>query len=123
MDAVARLHIAALGVAGDGILQHLGAVQELPVLLLAHFDERFVVLVHLGLGQALVGVLLPDGRDGVDDDVHAGVGGDDGLDAGPVVFDEVRGLIAGVQVVRAEGQDDPARLQFRHGLGHRDVAG
>lgn len=42
---------------------------------------------------------------------------------GPVVFDEVRGLIAGVQVVRAEGQDDPARLQFRHGLGHRDVAG
>ena len=22
------------------------------------------------------------------------------------------------QVVRAEGQDDPARLQFRHGLGH-----
>ena len=123
MDAVARLHIAALGVAGDGILQHLGTVQELPALLLAHFDERFVVLVHLGLGQALVGVLLPDGRDGVDDDVHAGVGGDDGLDAGLVVFDEVRGLIAGVQVVRAEGQDDPARLQFRHGLGHCDVAG
>ena len=72
MNAVARLYIAALGVAGDGILQHLGAVQELPVLLLAHFDERLVVLVHLGLGQALVGVLLPDGRDGVDDDVHAG---------------------------------------------------
>ena len=68
-------------------------------------------------------MLLPDGRDGVDDDVHAGVGGDDGLDAGLVVFDEVRGLIAGVQVVRAEGQDDPARLQFRHGLGHCDVAG
>ena len=110
MDAVARLYITALGVAGDGILQHLGAVQEFPALLLAHFDERFVVLVHLGLGQALVGVLLPDGRDGVDDDVHAGVGGDDGLDAGLVVFNEVRGLIAGVQVVRAEGQDDPARL-------------
>ena len=122
VDSVARLHIAALGVAGGGVLQYLGAVQELPALLLAHFHQGLVVLVHLGLGQALVGVLLPDGRDGVDEDIHAGVGRNNGLDARLIILDEIRCFVAGIQVVGAKSQNDPAGLQFCHRLGHCHIA-
>ena len=62
-------------------------------------------------------MLLADRRDRVDDDVRAGVGGDDRLNAGLVVFDEIGGLVAGVQIVRAEGQDDPAGLQLATAWG------
>ena len=123
VDAVARLHIAGLGVAGGAVLEGLGAVQKLPALFLAHLHESLVEFVYLCLGKALVGMLLADRRDCVDDDVRAGVGGDDRLNAGLVVFDEIGGLVAGVQIVRAEGQDDPAGLQLGHGLRHRQVAG
>ena len=123
VDAVARLHIAAFGVAGGGVLQHLGTVQKFPALVLTHLDKGFVVLIYLRLGQALVGVLLPDGWNRVDDNIHAGVGGHDGLNAGLVVLDEIRRLVTGVQVIGAEGQQHPARLQLGHGLRHRDVAG
>ena len=122
MDAVAGLHIAALGVAGGGVLQHLGAVQELPALFFAHFDEGLVVLVHLGLGQALVGVLLPQRRNGVDDDVRTGVRLDDALNACLVVFDKISRLVAGAEVVGAKGDDDPLGLHACHSLGHGDVA-
>ena len=123
MDAVAGLHITALGVAGGGILEHLGAVEEFPPLFLAHLDQRFVVLVHLRLGQVLVGVRLPQRRDGVDDDVHAGVGFDDALDAFLVVFHEILRRVAGAQVIGAEGQNDPPGLHQRHRLGHGDIIG
>ena len=122
VDAIARLHIAALGVAGGGILEHLGTVEELPALLLAHFDKGLVVLVHLGLGQALVGVLLPQRRDGVDDNIHTGVGFDNALDAGLVIFDKVSRLIAGAQIVGAKRDDDPFGLHARHGFGHRNIS-
>ena len=123
VDAVAGLHISALGVAGGGILEYLGTVEELPALFLAHLHQGFVVLIHLALGQVLVGVHLPQRRDGIDDDVHAGIGIHDGLDALLVGFHEAVRRIAGAQVVGAEGQDHPLGLHHRHRLGHRHIAG
>ena len=49
VDAVARLHIASLGVAGGAVLEGLGAVQKLPALFLAHLHESLVEFVHLCL--------------------------------------------------------------------------
>ena len=123
VDAVAALHIAALGVTGRGVLEHLGTVEELPAVVLAHLDDGLVVFVHLGLGQALVGMLLAQGRDGVDDDVHAGIGFLHGLDALLIAFDKVLGAVGGAQVVGAEGDNDPLGLHDGHGFGHGLVTG
>ena len=122
MDAVAALHIAAPGIAGGGILEDLGAVEELPVVFLAHLHQGLVVLVQLALGQAGIGVLLAQRRDGVHDDIHAGIGLHNGADTRSVVFGKAGRRIAGVQVVGAEGQDDPAGLHEGHRLRHGLVA-
>ena len=123
VDAVAALHIARLRVASGLVLEGLGAVQKLPVLLLAHLHQRLVELVHLRLGQRLVGMALAQRRDGVDDDVHAGIRLHDALDAGLIVGDEFFGAGAGAKVVGAEGEHHPFGLHQRHRLRHRLVAG
>ena len=123
MDAVAGFHIAALGVSGGRILQHFGTVEELPVVFLAHLHDGLVVFVHLGLGQAFVGMLLAQRRNGVDDDVHAGIGFLHRLDALFIACNKIVGAVGRAQIVGAEGDDDPPGLHDGHRFGHGLVAG
>ena len=120
VDAVALDHIAVPGVAGLGVLEDLGAVQKLPVMGLAHLHDGLVELVDLGLGQVFPGVLPPDGRDRVDDDIDAGVSLLHRLDARLILRNKALGGQRGGQVVGAEGDDHAARLhegdRFRHCL-------
>ncbi len=89
---------------------------------MAHLHDGLVELVHLGLGQRLVGVLLAQRRDGVDDDIHTGVGRLDRLNARLIILNKFGGGEVGVQVVGAEGQDDPAGLHQSHRLRHGHIA-
>ena len=123
VDAVACFHIPALGIAGIRVLEGFGAVEEFPSVFFAHCHKAGVVFVNLGLGQALVRVLLAERRDRVDNDIDTWVGFDNGLDALLIVGDEVFGAVARRKVVCAKGQDHPLRLHQRNSFGHRLVIG
>ena len=66
---------------------------------------------------------LPQRRDRVDDDVDAGVGFGNGLEAFLVFLHKRRRRAVGVEVVGAERHDDAAGLHQGDGLRHRLVAG
>ena len=121
VDAVAA-HIAAFGIAGGAVLQHLGTVQELPVVILAHLYQGFVVFIHLGLGQVLVGMLLAQRRNGVHNDIHTGVSILHSLDALGIVADKAGSAVIGAQIIGAKGQDHAAGLHQGNGFRHRLVA-
>ena len=118
MNAIAGNNIAIFGVARIGVLQYLGAIQIFPTVALAHLNKAGVVFVDLGLGQALVRMLLAERRDRVDDDIDPRVGFDDREDPLLIVFDKFFGTIARREVVGTEGQDNPLRLHYCNGLRH-----
>ena len=64
-----RERVVGLGPAGRFVAQHLGAVQELVAVFLAHFDQRGIVGVHLGHRQVGVLALAVQRRDGADNDI------------------------------------------------------
>ena len=123
VDAVTGFHVAALGITGGGIFEDFCAVQELPVVFLAHFHQRFVVLIHLGLGQILVGMHLAQRRDGVDDDIHAGIGFHNALDAFLVIFHKTIRRVIRAQIVGTEGQNHALGLHQGNRFGHGNVVG
>ena len=103
--------------AGGGVLEDLGAVQELDPQVLAHGQQGHVEVVDLFLGGGgVVGVILGHRRDGVDNDVGVGIAGLDLLDQLGVIADE--GLDLHPVVVGAQGDDHPAGLHHCHRLGH-----
>ena len=103
--------------AGGGILQHLGAVEELDAQVLAHGQQGHVEVIDLLLRDGgIVGVVLGDRRNGVDNDVGIRIAGLDILDQLRIIADE--GLHFHGVVVGAQGDDHTAGLHHRHGLGH-----
>ena len=116
MDVPVDIIIAQSKTAG-GILEHLGAVEELDPQVLAHGQQGHVEVVDLFLGGGgVVGVILGHRRDGVDNDVGVGIAGLDLLDQLGVIADE--GLDLHPVVVGAQGDDHPAGLHHGHRLRH-----
>ena len=113
-----RQGIVLFGPAGVRVFQHLGAVQKLKAVFLAHFGQGGVVGVHLHHVQVLVFALFVQRRDGVDDDVGVGPGLPDGFQPFQVGLDKaVRvGGLAG-QVVGAKADDDALGLEHGHRVG------
>ena len=95
VDTITAQHIAAFGIASGAVLQHLGAVQELPAVILAHLHQGFVVFIYLGLGQVLVGMLLAQRRNSVHNDIHTGVSILHSLDALGVIAGKAGSAVAG----------------------------
>ena len=114
MHAV-RQRIILFGPAGGCIPQHLSAVQKVPSVLLAHRQDCRIVGVHLRHVQFGVFPLGVQRRNGTDNDIRIGPGRLDGFDYLGIRFDKFGGIGGGAsQIVGAEADDDPPRLEHGH---------
>ena len=120
--AALEVNIAAdiviiLAEAGGRVLQDLCAVEEFNPQILAHGQQCHVEVINLLLRhRRIVGMILGDRRNGIDNDISIRIARLDVLDQLGIVFDE--GLHFHAVIVGPQGDNHTAGLHHGHSLGH-----